>query len=533
MAAGMDIARLNFSHGKHEDHLENIKNIRRISGELNVPVAILADLQGPKIRVAELPGGPIELVDGKEVVITTRLNPAPEKLTLIPTVYKNLPKDVKPGSRILFDDGLLEAAVISVKSETDVLCRVVKGGTLKQKKGINLPGVCVSAPAVTSQDLADLDFAIKNGVDYVALSFVRHASDIEEVKSIIHQNGLDTPIIAKIERPEAVTNFDSILKACDAVMVARGDMGVEVSPEKVPHIQKTLIKKCALAGKPVIVATQMLDSMISNPMPTRAEASDVANAILDGADAIMLSGETASGKYPLEAVSMMSKIADEIEGLVFKNKHREIDGLLNPLHATADSLCHATIHAAYESKAKMIVTYTESGFTSLLVSKYRPSVPILAVTTSESICRRINLYWGVMPIVIQSASSTDEMIEKAEDAAILKGGLKYGDYILITGGIPVGKAGTTNMMKIHKITRAPLTEILCGAKTYDCKKAGISISLAPEKCTACGRCVLGCALKIYGYQNGKIFINEDNLEKCVGEGLCEKFCPFSAIKIKR
>ncbi len=533
MLSGMDIARLNFSHGKHEDHLANIINIRKISEELDLPVAILADLQGPKIRVAKLPGGPIELVDGKEVIITTRLDPAPEELTLIPTVYKNLPKDVKPGSRILFDDGLLEASVISVRSDTEVLCRVVKGGTLKEKKGINLPGVEVSAPAVTAQDLADLDFAIKNGLDFVALSFVRHASDIEEVKAVIHKNGLDTPVIAKIERPEAVTNFDNILKACDAVMVARGDMGVEMPPEKVPHIQKTLIKKCALAGKPVIVATQMLDSMISNPRPTRAEVSDVANAILDGADAIMLSGETASGKYPVEAVSMMSEIADEIEGLVFKNKHRDIDGLLNPLHATADSLCHATIHAAYESKAKMIVTYTESGFTSLLVSKYRPSVPILAITTSETICRRINLYWGVMPVVIQAASSTDEMITKAEDAAILKGGLKHGDNIVITGGIPVGKAGTTNMMKIHKITRTPLTESLCGVKTYDCKKACISINITPERCTACGRCVLGCAMKIYGYQNGKIYINEENLEKCSGEGLCEKCCPFSAIKIKR
>ena len=312
MEAGMDVARLNFSHGTHENHLANINMIRQAAKELGCHTAILADLQGPKIRVSKLPDSkPITLIDGAEVTMTTRENCfGPD---IIPTIYKNLPRDVKAGSTILLDDGLLELKVIEVKSETDILCRVAKGGLLKEKKGINLPDASVSAPPVTEKDFEDLEFALNNGVDYVALSFVRHASDIENVKRFIHKKSMNTPVVAKIERPEAVINIDSIIKAADAIMVARGDMGVELAPEKVPRIQKSIIHKCNLEGKPVIVATQMLESMISNPRPTRAEASDIANAILDGTDAIMLSGETASGSYPVESVKMMSAIAREVE----------------------------------------------------------------------------------------------------------------------------------------------------------------------------------------------------------------------------
>ncbi len=528
MKAGMDVARLNFSHGSHETHLSNINLIRQAAKELSLNVAILADLQGPKIRVSKLPDSkPIELIESSEVVVTTaenRFGPA-----IIPTIYKNLPSDVKPGSRILLDDGLFELKVLEVKSPTDVLCQVIKGGLLKEKKGINLPDANVSAPAVTEKDFADLEFALNNAVDYVALSFVRHASDIENVKRFIHKKSMNTPVVAKIERPEAVVNIDSIIKASDAVMVARGDLGVELAPEKVPVIQKSIIQKCNLEGKPVIVATQMLESMTDNPRPTRAEASDVANAILDGTDAIMLSGETASGKYPVEAVKMMSAIAREVEPSIIGHDHESRNRIINPLYGAADSICYATAAAAAEIKAKLIVTYTESGSTALLVSKYRPKAPILAITMSESIARRVNLYWGVVPLAIDRAASTDQMMTLAEKASIDSGFASRGDYIVITGGAPVGKSGSTNIMKVHKV-RANAS---AGAavSTSSCEGSGVKISLDPSKCVGCGICVNCCPFKIFGYQNNRIFINSENIGDCAAEKMCEKKCPCGAISI--
>ncbi|MEZ7892535.1 MAG: pyruvate kinase [Candidatus Wallbacteria bacterium] len=530
--AGMDVARLNFSHGAHETHLENINKIRKVSKETGKYIAILADLQGPKIRVAKLPDGPLELKNEALVTITTREETfGPD---IIPTVYKGLPKDVKPGSVILLDDGLLELSVVEVVSETDVKCRVVKGGLLKEKKGINLPNVKVSAPSVTEKDREDLEFILKNDVDYIALSFVRHASDIEEVKGIIHGHKLTLPVIAKIERPEAVTNFDSILKAADGIMVARGDMGIEVSPEKVPQIQKNIISKCNYEGKPVIVATQMLESMIENPRPTRAEASDVANAIIDGTDAIMLSGETASGKYPHEAVLMMSKISAEMEEFISKNQKIGSEHKMNPLFMVADGVCHATTQTAKDLNAKMIVTYTESGSTALLVSKYRPKMPILAVTMSEKIARRMNLYWGVLPYVIEKVNSTDQMLISTNSAALKTGLVKNGDFIVISGGIPIGKAGTTNLMKVSRIFEpsAVSVESNNGIMVYNDEARNVKITLDLSKCTGCGLCVTSCAFKIFGYQNNKTFVNSDNLKKCMKDGLCIEKCPSGVIKIE-
>ncbi|HNY12605.1 MAG TPA: pyruvate kinase, partial [Candidatus Wallbacteria bacterium] len=465
ISRGMDVARLNFSHDPHDLQLEKINMIRQASKELNIPVAILADIQGPKIRVASLPNGPIELKKGETVTITTRENVfGPD---IIPTIYKNLPFDVSSGSRVLLDDGRLELHVREVISDTDVTCEIIKGGLLKEKKGINLPNVNVSAPALTEKDIKDIEFVLKHDVDYIALSFVRKASDILRAKQIIHRQGKDTPIIAKIERYEAVENFDSILKAVRAVMVARGDLGVELSSEKVPLIQKNIIQKCNAAGKPVIVATQMLESMVDNPMPTRAEASDVANAIIDGADAIMLSGETATGNYPEEAVAMMYKISVEIDGYVLMNS-RDKCGDLHPQHTVADELCYATTHASTDLDAKLIVVYSESGRTARLVSKYRPRVPILALTTSEKVSRRVKLFRGVIPSLVGSVSSIEEVIARSEEAAIESGFVKNGDHILITAGMPFGKAGTTNIMKVHEITQAdrvPASEPVSGERS--------------------------------------------------------------------
>ncbi|OQA75687.1 MAG: Pyruvate kinase [bacterium ADurb.Bin243] len=532
---GMNVARMNFSHDPHELQLEKINMVRQASAELNSPVAILADIQGPKIRVAALEK-PIELAGGTEVTVTTREGVSGPDV--IPTIYKNLPHDVMAGSRILLDDGRLELRVLEVVSDTDVLCAVIKGGLLKSKKGINLPGVNVSAPAVTEKDLKDIEFVLEHDVDYIALSFVRRASDIERVKEIIHRHKKDTPLVAKIERHEAIENFDSILKAADAIMVARGDLGVELSPERVPTIQKTIIQKCNQAGKPVIVATQMLESMVDNPMPTRAEASDVANAIIDGADAIMLSGETATGNYPEEAVAVMSKISEDVERFVLRNR-QNLTKSFNPIHMVADGLCYATTHTAIDIGAKLIVTYTESGRTALLISKYRPSLPIMAITVSDKISRRINLYWGVLPATISRVTSLEEVMMRSEETAIASGMVKNGDHILITAGIPFGKAGSTNIMKIQKITFVPEEASADAVKAFktkrismfECAENKLKLSFDRALCTSCGDCVAVCAFKIFEMKSGEVVVNEENLRKCQKDGICVQYCPYKAINI--
>lgn len=532
---GMDVARLNFSHDPHNLQLEKINMVRQASAELNAPVAILADIQGPKIRVAALEN-PIELVKDSDVTVTTREGAS--GANIVPTIYKNLPHDVIAGSRIMIDDGRLELRVSEVVSDTDVLCTVVKGGLLKSKKGINLPGVNVSAPSVTEKDLNDIEFALDQDVDYIALSFVRRASDIERVKQIIHKRKKDTPVVAKIERHEAIENFDAILKATDAVMVARGDLGVELSPERVPTIQKTIIQKCNQAGKPVIVATQMLESMVDNPMPTRAEASDVANAVIDGADAIMLSGETATGNYPEEAVAVMSKISEDVERFVLRNR-QNLTKSFNPIHMVADGLCYATTHTAIDLGAKLIVAYTESGRTALLISKYRPSLPILAITVSDKISRRINLYWGVLPATISRVTSLEEVMTRSEEAAIASGKVKNGDHILITAGIPFGKAGSTNIMKIQKITKAPEDASVDAARSvktrriaqFECAESRVKLSFDRSLCTSCGDCVAVCPFKIFEMKNGEITVIEENLRDCGKDCLCVQYCPYNAISI--
>jgi pyruvate kinase len=443
MKAGVDIFRLNFSHGENSQKLELIQIIRQASDKLGRQAGILADLQGPKIRTGKMAGEGMTLVKGQEVVITT--DDVLGADGIIPTIYRSLPHDVHSGSRILLDDGLLELKVTGVEGEK-VRCQVVTGGLLKNNKGINLPGVNVSAPCLTEKDLIDLDFALEANVDFIALSFVRCASDIDEIKQIIAARGKDTPVVAKIEKPEALRNFKKILEATDAVMVARGDLGVEIEPEKVPIHQKKIIQACNRAGKPVITATQMLDSMIRNPRPTRAETSDVANAILDGTDAIMLSAETASGDYPIESVETMDRIAKDVESAELLS----VDGHSFAVSTTAQAVAESSCRTAATLKAKAIAVFTRSGGTATLISAFRPSTPIIAFTASPEIRRRLSIYWGVQCTEVGIMENTDQQINEVEKK-MLATGFRNGDQVVITMGIPIETRGSTNLMKVHTL----------------------------------------------------------------------------------
>ncbi len=440
--AGMDAARLNFSHGDRRDHRNRIRLIRQEAARAGKQIAIIQDLQGPKLRVGEMRNGAVGLKRGDEVTLTTRTVVGTTELLSV--TYPRLTRDLKIGDRILLDDGRLELRVMK-KAFNGLRCKVICGGVLGSHKGVNLPGARLSLHALSEKDREDLLFGIEQGVDYIALSFVRTADDIKRTRRFIRTFGADTPIIAKIEKPEAVLNLEEIIKSADGAMVARGDLGVEMSAEQVPLLQKKIIKACNEAEKPVITATQMLESMIENPQPTRAEASDVANAILDGTDCVMLSGETAVGKYPVQAIEVMARIAAEAEtSLSPVPPDVNIAGI-------GESVAHAACRAAEEQHAKAIVTFTQSGTTALLVSKHRPLVPIIAATPAEKICRRLSLYWGVTPIILKTRKTTDDMISSVEHAMLRRRLVRPRDLIVITAGVPVGQAGSTNMMKFHRV----------------------------------------------------------------------------------
>lgn len=444
--AGVDIFRLNFSHGSNEDKAQVIDYIRAVAEKKKKAIGILADLQGPKIRTGRMENGALPLRKGDSIAITT--DEVKGRPGLISTIYKALPTDVKPGSRILLDDGLIEFRVQSVTGNT-VHCTVVEGGILKDLKGINLPGVNVSSPSLTEKDRKDLDFCLAKGVDYIALSFVRKAEDVLDLKRIIAAKGLSIPVVAKIEKPEAIKNFASILAVTDAVMVARGDLGVEINAEKVPLLQKMIIKACNEAGKPVITATQMLESMILHPRPTRAETSDVANAIIDGTDAVMLSGETASGSYPAEAVKTMVKIASDVEksGL----SHTIAPEFGKKSTSIAGAVAEAACHAAAAVKARAVVVFTQSGSTAALISKNRPQLPIIAFAPSEEIRRRLAIYWGVRTLPVGAMSDSDQQIALVDRTLLATGFGKKGDVVVITMGVPLGSHGSTNLMKVHTL----------------------------------------------------------------------------------
>ncbi len=445
--AGMNVARLNFSHGTHAEHAARIAMVRRAAAEAGRHVAILQDLQGPKIRTGPLENGqPVELVAGQRFVITTE--PIVGNANRVSTTYRALPLDVRPHDRILLSDGLIELVVIS-HTDTEVETEVVHGGRLREHQGINLPGVRVSAPAATEKDFVDLAFGLEQGVDYVALSFVRRASDVREVKEFIRRAGKQTPVIAKIERPEALDVLPEILAEADGIMVARGDLGVEMPPERVPIVQKQIIAAANRAMLPVITATQMLESMIHNPRPTRAEASDVANAILDGTDAVMLSGETAAGAYPIEAVQMMALIADAVEDSLTGSSHSTSPRWeITTAQSTPRAIAAAACTIANTLPVRFIVVLTQSGASARLVSHYRPQVPILAFCPSEETARRTSLYWGVTPIVIEARDRLDELEQQIVRYMRDMGIVRRGDLIVLSGGHPVYRYGPTNFLKV-------------------------------------------------------------------------------------
>ncbi len=444
--AGCDVCRLNFSHGTHGSHAEVIANIRQAAQELEKDVAILLDTKGPEIRTVDVENGEIELVAGKEFILTSEQILGNSKRVSI--TYDGLADDVYKGSRILIDDGLIELQVDRVENG-EIICIIVNGGILKNKKGVNVPGVKVRLPGITAKDAEDIRFGIAHGVDFIAASFVRKAADIYDIRRILEEHKADIHVIAKIESEEGVDNVEEILEVSDGIMVARGDLGVEIPAEDVPLIQKRLIYKCNFKGKPVITATQMLDSMQRNPRPTRAEASDVANAIFDGTDAIMLSGETASGKYPIESVLTMARIAERTELALASRKQDVGNGVAKS--TITDVISQSVSNAAVELNASAILTPTESGFTARMISKYRTNVPIIAVTPHEAVMRKLKLAWGVYPIKGTVQRSTDEMLEKAVEAALGHKLVQRGDLIVITAGVPIREPGTTNMMKIHII----------------------------------------------------------------------------------
>lgn len=445
--AGLDMARLNFSHGTHEDHAQAIQSLRAISNRLGRSVAILQDLSGPKIRTGALQGGqPVALLDGAEVTITPQ--PVVGNASLIATNYAHLAADVKPGDRILLADGLMELRVTDTEGDR-VRCRVVHGGLLGEHKGINLPGVNLSAPAVTEKDLTDLNFGLAQGVDYIAVSFVRQADDLRQVRRLLRERDADIPVIAKIEKPEAIRNLESILGACEGVMVARGDLGVEMSPEKVPMLQKQIIEAANRHGSLVITATQMLESMVSNPRPTRAEASDVANAILDGTDAVMLSSETAVGQYPVQTVEMMSRIALEAEA-----SGRAAPPPAHSRHDYPHAIAHAACTIANDLDLKAICAFTQSGYTARLVSKERPRAPVLAFTNQSCVYNRLALYWGVTPLLLEFDGETEALIHRVETELVAHGLAAPGDSVVIVGGSPIAVKGATNFLKVQKVAAA-------------------------------------------------------------------------------
>jgi len=441
---GMSIARLNFSHGSHEDHQRVILTIRRLSEEMNRPIAILQDLCGPKIRVGQVVEPGVRLEPGQDFTLTTETILGDSERASIS--YPELPRDVRPGDVILLADGMLEMRVMAC-TDTEIRCRVDTGGFLTSHKGVNVPTGTLKVDAITEKDKKDLRFGLENDVDYVALSFVRTAEDILKLKYMIEAEKKDTPVIAKIEKHEALTNIDDIMTACDGIMVARGDLGVEIPLEHVPGIQKMLVKKASEVAKPVIIATQMLRSMVQSPRPSRAEATDVANAVLDGADAVMLSEETASGDYPVEAVRFLTNIIEHAEK---DFPHDRFLGL-PPRKNVPESVSHASCVLADHLDARAIVATTRTGFTAMQISRFRPRPMLIALSPDLKTVRRLCLYWGCLSTLVDETRDTDERIEKASIFAVGSGNVKKGDLIVLITGHPVWAAGTTNMMRVMRL----------------------------------------------------------------------------------
>ncbi|WP_210364944.1 pyruvate kinase [Bacillus sp. REN3] len=504
MEAGMNVSRLNFSHGNHEEHAARIKNIREAAEKTGKSIGILLDTKGPEIRTHEMENGAIELKTGQETIVSMeQVLGTAEKFSV---TYDRLIEDVHTGAKILLDDGLIGLEVTSIdKANNEIRTKVLNSGTLKNKKGVNVPGVSVKLPGITEKDAQDILFGIEQGIDFVAASFVRRASDVLEIRQLLEEHdGTHIQIIPKIENQEGVDNIDEILEVSDGLMVARGDLGVEIPAEEVPLVQKELIKKCNALGKPVITATQMLDSMQRNPRPTRAEASDVANAIFDGTDAIMLSGETAAGLYPVEAVQTMHSIASRAEQAL---DHKELLSARSKEsdHNMTDAIGQSVAHTALNLDVNAIITPTESGHTARMISKYRPKAPIVASTSNDHVVRRLALVWGVYPLLGQKAETTDEMLDLAVDVSVNSGLVSHGDLVVITAGVPVGEAGTTNLMKIHVVG-----DILAKAQGIGRKSAYGKVVIAKDAQEALDKVKEGSILVTIGSDREMV----PALEKC-------------------
>ncbi len=448
MEEGMDVARLNFSHGTHEEQKARMDMVKKLRKECGKHIAILLDTKGPEIRTRDFEGGKVEIVAGQTFTLTTRDILGDNTITSI--TYKDLAKDVEIGTKILIDDGLIELKVKDIIDE-DLVCEVINGGFVSNHKGINVPGVHLNMPYMSQKDIDDILFGIKQDVDFIAASFVRSAKDVLEIRKLLDENGgKNINIISKIENAEGVKHIDDIIYVSDGIMVARGDMGVEIPGEEVPVIQKLIIRKVYNAGKQVITATQMLDSMMKNPRPTRAETTDVANAIYDGTSAIMLSGETAAGLYPIESVQTMVRIAERTEeDINYRGRFFQIERRAN--NNVTDAVCHATCTTAIDLNASAVVTVTKSGTSARNISKYRPVCPIIAGTTSDKVCRQLNMSWGVTPVHLEEKNEIFELFDHAVESAKNNGLLKSGEMVVVTAGVPLGVSGNTNMIKVQVV----------------------------------------------------------------------------------
>ena len=463
IANGMNVARFNFSHGSHEEHLGRLEKLKALREELGKPVAALLDTKGPEIRLKDFKNGVENLVAGQTFTLTTRDVEGTNEICSI--TYKDLPMDVEPNGTIMLDDGLIKLQIQTV-NDTDIVCTVLNNGKIKNKKGVNVPGVHLSMPYMSQRDKDDIIFGIQQGYDFIAASFVRTAQDVYDIRNLLNQYDSNIRIIAKIENREGVNNIDSILAAADAVMVARGDLGVEIDFTELPGIQKTIIDRSFSFGKPIVTATQMLDSMIVNPRPTRAEISDVANAIYDGTSAIMLSGETAAGAYPVEALKTMSAIAERTEQEGFHLRGRQMDSNPGKI-SVSDATAHAACLTARDVNAAAIVTVSESGTTARLLSKYRTQQSIIACVMREQVQRQLSLSWGITPLMMSLAHSTDELIEMSTALAKENGYLHNGELAVVTAGVPVGVSGTTNMIKIHMVGNCLASGVGVGPENND------------------------------------------------------------------
>ena len=528
---GTDVFRLNSAHSTREQHARRVADIRAASEKVGRPVAILVDLAGPKIRVGSLEGGHVSLKTGSLVELTASDDVGTAQR--ITTTYGALIDDVEPGSRILLDDGLIEL-VVTEKREDSVLCQVTAGGELRSNKGINLPGVPISAPTITEEDRRDLDWALGQRIDFLGISFVRQAEDVRLVRTILHEHQSPIRVIAKIEKPEAVAELASIVELADAVMVARGDLGVEMPLEEVPLLQKHIISLCGEHHKPVITATQMLESMMSHPRPTRAEVTDIANAILDGTDAVMLSGETAVGEYPVASVAVMDRVARRTERYLAENPPATRRADYDPLHPVASALSEGAYHVAQWLRPEVVAVSTASGDTAVLLSKERMSIPIVGVSADPRAVARMCLYYGVRPVLAGRLASLDDLFALAEEVALAEGLAERSDEVLLVAGDPFGVSGTTNTLQVRRVRRSAEAAESEVRRWEQVRPEGVfCYEIAPESCMSCGICVSRCPAGIWTMEGGVAAVVEARLSACVLEHTCERDCPTGAIRIRR